>query len=175
MDRYLSIHNHKIPKPRKSSTCVQSEWRTWVTSVPLTRWSGRRSRREAGSVWADEEIPSNLWHSKVHHRVHKSPPSWSDLGSDEWKTHLPILFLPHPLQYPAIHEWNCVICIVRVRAGRPTRTDISVISLMTRTETVPETVGSSSFNPYPAKRGEYGELLPTLTNGRWDLIRRLKG
>ena len=30
------------------------------------------------------------------------------------------------------------------------------------------------FNPYPAN-GEYGELLPMLANGGWDLIRHLKG
>ena len=30
------------------------------------------------------------------------------------------------------------------------------------------------FNPYPAQRGQYGELLPMLANGGWDLIQRLK-
>jgi len=31
------------------------------------------------------------------------------------------------------------------------------------------------FNPYPANVGKYGELLNMQANGRWDLIRRLKG
>jgi len=56
---------------------------------------------EAGSFWAGEEIPYILWHSKIHYRVHKSPPSESDPSSDESSTYPPILFLTHPLQYTA--------------------------------------------------------------------------
>jgi hypothetical protein len=31
------------------------------------------------------------------------------------------------------------------------------------------------FNPYPANVDKMVALLPVLANGRWDLIRRLKG
>jgi len=33
----------------------------------------------------------------------------------------------------------------------------------------------NGINPYPAKRGENGEILIMPANGRWDLIQRLKG
>ena len=32
---------------------------------------------------------------------------------------------------------------------------------------------STVLNPYPANVGQYGELLPMLANGGWDLIQRL--
>jgi hypothetical protein len=32
-----------------------------------------------------------------------------------------------------------------------------------------------NFNPYPAKHGEYGELLIMPADGRWELTQHLKG
>ena len=72
----------------------------------LTPWSSVLLEKLTGSA-ASQEIPRTLWNPKVHHRIHKCPPSD------------PILSQLHPVSTPPSSRISILILSSHLRLGLP--------------------------------------------------------
>jgi hypothetical protein len=69
----------------------------------LTDTMERSISRETESFSASQDIPHILWNTKVHFRVHKSPPLVLILSQIN-PIHTPIQLLENPFHYPHIYD-----------------------------------------------------------------------